>query len=69
MPVGRASAISASLDPIEEAHAPPMPTPSTTFELDTTGIPVATLARELLDWYRSCPHPEVFDRLRKRFLT
>jgi len=39
------------------------------FELDTTGIPVPTLARKLLDWFRSCPHPEAFDRLRKRPLA
>jgi chloramphenicol 3-O phosphotransferase len=39
------------------------------FELDTTDIPVPTLARELHDSYLSCPHPAAFDRLRKRFLA
>ena len=36
-------------------------------ELDTTDIPVPTLARELLERYQTCRHPGAFDRLRARF--
>jgi chloramphenicol 3-O phosphotransferase len=39
------------------------------FELDTTDIPVPTLARELHDSYLSYPRPAAFERLRKRFLS
>jgi chloramphenicol 3-O phosphotransferase len=38
------------------------------FELDTTATPVPVLARELYEWYQTCPEPTAFDRLRKRFL-
>jgi chloramphenicol 3-O phosphotransferase len=39
------------------------------FELDTTNIPVRTLARELHEKYTACPDPSAFGRLRKRFLA
>lgn len=38
-------------------------------ELDTTGTPVAELARRLLANQEACPNPQAFGRLRERFAS
>ncbi|MHA7650586.1 phosphotransferase-like protein [Mycobacterium sp. ML4] len=38
-------------------------------ELDTTATPVAVLARRLFGFYRACPEPQAFTRMRTRLLA
>jgi chloramphenicol 3-O phosphotransferase len=37
------------------------------FDIDTTGIPLPELARDLLDKYQTCSQPAAFEHLHKRF--